>query len=187
MDFSVYFLNGRRTCASGRAPNVPCPPLAAPAAAAAPAPPPQVTPGVVQTALQRIGLPSLQARTQPKDKTLVNFATIFFTNPRAFTRTVTLLGQRVQLRATPSSYLWHYGDGSTATTTTPGAPYPRKDVTHEYLDAHTTVQTSVDVTYTARFRVGGGGWQTIPGAVTIAGPGAPLRVSEATAVLSGNY
>src|SRR3954470_20507605 len=36
-----------------------------PAGAAAAPPPPQVTPGVVLTALRRIGLPSLRARTQP--------------------------------------------------------------------------------------------------------------------------
>ncbi len=168
-------------CGAGRA-VVACP-QNTPAAA----PQPQVTQGVVLTALRRIGLPSLQAHTQPEGKTLVNFATIFYTHPQAFTRTVTLLGQRVQIHATPSSFRWHYGDGSVGTTSTPGAPYPAKDVTHNYADAHTTVQTSVDVTYTARFRVGNGAWQTIPGAVTIAGPTAPLRISEATAVLSGNY
>jgi hypothetical protein len=168
-------------CGSGRT-LVSCPQALATATAR-----PQVTQGVVLTALRRIGLPSLQAHTQPEGKTLVNLATIFYTRPHAFTRTVTLLGQRVQIHATPSSFRWHYGDGSVGTTSTPGAPYPAKDVTHSYADAHRTVQTSVDVTYTARFRVGNGGWQTIPGAVTIAGPTSPLRVSEATAVLSGNY
>ncbi len=126
-------------------------------------------------------------RTQPEDKTLVNFATIFYAKPVPFTRTITLLGQRVDVEARPSSYTWHHGDGSSARTSTPGAPYPAMDVTHSYLDAHTTVQTSVDVTYTARFRVGNGGWQDIAETVTIAGPASPLRISEATAVLSGDY
>ena len=171
----------------GGARNAGCTPARTPAVGAPPAAPPPVTPGVVLTALRRIGLPSLRARTQPEDKTLVNFATIFYTDPQSFTRTVTLLGQRVQIHATPASFTWHHGDGTSATTQHPGAPYPAKDVTHSYLDAHRTVQTSVDVTYTARFRVGGGGWQSIPGAVTIAGPSSPLRVSEATAVLSGTY
>ncbi len=49
------------------------------------------------------------------------------------------------------------------------------------------MQPSVDVTYTARFRVNGGAWQDIPDTVTIAGPSTDLRVSEATAVLSGQY
>jgi hypothetical protein len=93
----------------------------------------------------------------------------------------------VQIEATPSSYTWHYGDGSGSTTSAPGAPYPAKDIVHDYADAHTTVQTSVDVTYSARFRVGNGGWQSIPDTVTIAGPATALRISEATAVLSGNY
>ena len=74
-------------------------PHAAPAAR--PAAPPQVTGGVVLTAIRRIGLPSLTARTQPEDKTLVNFATIFYTEPTPFTRSVTLLGQRVRITATP--------------------------------------------------------------------------------------
>ena len=150
-------------------------------------PKPQVTPGLVLTELRRIGLPALQARTQPRDKTLVNFATIFYAEPQTFTRTLTLLGQSVDVKAEPTSYTWHYGDGSSATTSTPGAPYPAKDVTHSYTDAHTTVQPSVDVTYSARFRVDNGAWQAIPDTVTIAGPAASLRISEATAVLSGEY
>lgn len=162
-------------------------PATAVAVAAGPAPLPQVTPGVALTALRHIGLPALQARTQPKDKTLVNFPTIFYTEPEPFTRTVTLLGRPVLIQATPSSFTWHYGDGTTATTSTPGAPYPAKDVTHLYRDAHATVQTSVDVTYTATFEVAGGPQQAIPGAVTISGPTAPLRISEATPVLSGDH
>ena len=43
------------------------------------------------------------------------------------------------------------------------------------------------MTYAARFRVGNGAWQSIPDNVTIAGPAASLRISEATAVLSGEY
>jgi hypothetical protein len=150
-------------------------------------PKPQVTPGLVLTALRRIGLPALRARTQPADKTLVNFATIFYTEPQPFTRTVTLLGQAVDVEASPSSFTWHYGDRTSETTSTPGAPYPAKDITHSYTDAHTTVLPSVDVTYSARFRVGNGAWQDIPETVTVAGPASALRVSEATAVLSGNY
>jgi hypothetical protein len=148
-------------------------------------PKPQVTPGLVLAELKRIGLPSLEARTQPRDKTLVNFDTIFYADPQAFVRTITLLGQSVDVEARPTSFTWHYGDGTATTTSTPGAPYPAKDVVHSYTDAHTTVRTSVDATYTARFRVGNGGWRAIPETVTITGPAGVLRISEATAVLSG--
>jgi hypothetical protein len=168
-----------------------CTTTAAPAAAVAfaagaPPAPPQVTPGLVLTAFREIGLPSLQAHTQPADKTLVNFPTIFYTDPPRFARTVTLLGRQVDVVATPESYTWNHGDGSSMTTRSPGAPYPAQDVTYNYADAHTTVLTSVDVTYTGRFRIDGGDWQEIPGTVTIGGPTAALRVSEATPVLSGD-
>ena len=118
---------------------------------------------------------------------MVVFATIFYTEPQPFTRAVTLLGRPVTIVATPQTFTWHYGDGTSSSTSTPGAPYPAKEVTHNYRDAHRTVLTSVDVSYTARFRVGGGAWQDIPGTVTIAGPTSPLRISEATALLSGDY
>jgi len=158
-----------------------------PTVADAPEPQPVVTPALVLNAIRQIGLPSLEAVTQPEDKTLVNFATIFYTEPQPFTRTVTLLGQSVEIEATPSEYTWHHGDGTTVTTTSPGAPYPSKEITYSYTDADVTVAPSVDVTYTARFRVSGGGWQGIDETVTIAGPPTALRVSEATALLSGEY
>src|SRR3954465_10870663 len=150
-------------------------------------PKPQVTPGLVLNALRQMGLPALRAHTQPENKTLVNFATIFYAEPHSFARTITLLGHQVHVEATPSAFVWHYGDGMSTTTSTPGAPYPAKDITHNYLDAHTPVLTSVGVPSSARFQVGDGGWQDIPETVTIAGPASALRISEATALLSGDY
>ncbi|MGN6129660.1 MAG: hypothetical protein ACTHOK_04895 [Nocardioidaceae bacterium] len=146
-----------------------------------------MTPALVLEALRRVGLPALETHTQPEDKTLINFDTIFYAEPQTFDRTLTLLGQSVDVEATPTSYTWHHGDGTATTTSEPGAPYPSKDITYRYAHAHTTVQPSVDVTYSARFRVNGGAWQDIPDTVTIAGPPTELRVSEATAVLSGQY
>ncbi len=176
---------GGQILGGGRAPGGCTPGPATAAVAGGPPAPPQVTPGVALTALREIGLPSLTVHTQPEDKTLVNFATIFYAEPQPFTRTVTLLGQSVQLEATPTAYAWNYGDGTAETTGMPGAPYPRTDVTHLYRDAHLTVSPRVDVTYSGRFRVAAGAWQDIPGTVTITGPNTSLRISEATPLLSG--
>lgn len=137
--------------------------------------------------LRRIGLPTLQARTQPEGRTLVNFDTIFYTQAQPFTATVTLLGQQVDIVAEAVEYTWHHGDGQTTATTSPGAPYPSKEITYRYSDADITVRPRVDVTYSARFRVNGGAWQDIPETLTIAGPEGSLRISEARATLSGNY
>lgn len=150
-------------------------------------PQPTVTPALVLTALRRMGLPAVVAQTQPEGKTLVNFDTIFYAEPQRFITTVTLLGQRVDVEADPAQFTWQHGDGTSTSTQTPGAPYPAKDITHEYTDAHQTVEPRVDVTYVARFRVNGGAWQDISETITIPGPTSSLRISEATAVLSGQY
>ena len=171
----------------GVRPGAACATTPTTAVAAVAAAPPQVTPGMVLTAMRSVGLPSLRAITQPRTKTLVNFPTNFYTQPRAFAATVTLLGQSVLIRATPVSFTWHYGDGTTTSSTTPGAPYPTLDITHKYTDAHLTVHPSVDVTYTGRFQVAGGPSRAIPGTVTIPGPTVPLRIAEAVPVLSGDY
>lgn len=150
-------------------------------------PTPTITPAMVLNELRRVGLPHLTAHTQPAGKTLVNFDTILFTEAEPYRTTLTLLGQSVDVIAQPAEYTWHHGDGTTAVTTGPGAPYPSKEIVHRYLDAGVTVSLSVDVTYSARFRVNGGAWQDITETVTISGPSTDLRVVEATPVLSGNY
>jgi hypothetical protein len=149
--------------------------------------PPTVTPGMVLSELQRVGLPALEIEIQPEAKTLVNFDTIFHTDPRPVDVDLTILGQAVQVRATPTSYGWQFGDGSALTTRTPGEAYPSKEIVHRYLDAEVTVEPSVSVTYGAQFRVGGGDWQDVGGTVTIPGPPEGLRVVEATGVLSGEH
>lgn len=136
--------------------------------------------------IKRIGLPSLEVQIQPADKTLVNFDTNFYAEPEAFERQITLLGQDVDVRAKPTRFSWSFGDGAVAQTAYAGAPYPDLEVTHKYDDAGVTVSPSVDVTYTAEFRVAGGAWQQIPETVTISGPPVGLRVVEATPVLSGD-
>jgi hypothetical protein len=146
---------------------------------------PQITWAMVLREVKRVGLPALRVRVQPADRTLVNFETIFYTEPEPFERELALLGQRVDVRATATGFAWSFGDGASAQTQTPGAPYPAKDIIHEYVDADVTVAPRVDVTYTAQFRVNGGAWQDIPQTVTIAGPSTRLRVLEATAVLVG--
>ena len=149
--------------------------------------PPTVTPGMVLEELRRVGLPALEIEIQPETKTLVNFDTIFHTDPQPVDVDLTILGQGVEVRATPTSYVWLFGDGSTLTTSTPGEAYPSKEIVHRYLDADVTVEPSVSVTYGAQFRVGGGAWQDVGGTVTIPGPPEGLRVVEAVGVLSGEH
>lgn len=120
----------------------------------------------------------------PNGRTLVNFETNFYTEQGEFTRTVALLGRQVELRIWPASFGWEFGDGASDQTTSPGAAYPELEITHEYLRKG-RVTPSVDTTYAAQFRVGGGPWRDVAGTVTIPGSPQPLRVVEARPVLVG--
>ncbi|MDN4162874.1 hypothetical protein [Nocardioides abyssi] len=141
---------------------------------------------MVAAAFRRLPLPPAQLQVQPPDgRTLVNLATNFYTDQGDLTRSVTLLGRQVDLRITATGYTWHFGDGTTTTTSDPGAPYPALDVTHDYRKAG-RVSPSVDTTYSAEFSVDGGPWRPVTGTVTIPGPSVGLRVLTATPTLVGH-
>ncbi|WP_157682801.1 hypothetical protein [Nocardioides scoriae] len=144
-----------------------------------------MTDAMVLAAFRRIPLPELRAQSQPADKTLINFDTIFFTQAEPLTRELTLLGQDVRLEIEPSTFVWDHGDGTTSTTRTPGAAYPSKDVVHRYADARVTVEHRVTVTWTAQWSLNGGPLRPVDGTVTTTGPQTPLRVAEASPALSG--
>jgi hypothetical protein len=145
-----------------------------------------VTPGLVATAFQQIPLPASELKVQPANgRTLVNFETNFFTEAAPFDRTVTLLGQRVELHIVPSRFGWRFGDGRTVASTDAGAPYPDLRITHDY-QRKGRVQPAVDTTYTATYRVNGGAWAAVPGSVTVAGDPVDLEVLTATPVLVGS-
>ncbi len=146
-----------------------------------------LTPALVEHAFQRLAWPASELVVQPpKGRTLVNFDTNFYTtNTTPSTRTVTLIGQSVTIEATPTQYTWHFGtpEGDLSTTD-PGAPYPDLRVTHRYTRVG-SVTPSVDTTYAGRFRVGNGGWQTIPDTLTVPGTPVALEVVSATPHLVG--
>ncbi|WP_460838956.1 hypothetical protein [Nocardioides marmoraquaticus] len=130
-------------------------------------------------------MPELRSVTQPGDKTLVNFDTIFFAEADGFSRTVSILGRSVRLDIAPESFRWEFGDGTAATTGTAGAPYPSKDVVHRYADARVTVRHRVVVTWGATWSLDGGPSRPVAGTVTTTGPTTALRVAEAVPALSG--
>ena len=146
---------------------------------------PGVTPAMVAAAMARIPLPAAQLQIQPANgRTLVNFDTNFYTEIQPLDRTITMLGQQIDLHVVPSRFGWRFGDGEALTTDQPGAPYPHLDVTHSYLRKG-AVAPSVDTTYTAQFSVNGGPWRDVPGSVTIAGEPVELEVLTATPTLVG--
>ncbi|GAA2143317.1 hypothetical protein GCM10009844_15680 [Nocardioides koreensis] len=144
-----------------------------------PAPIPSVTPDLVGRAFRDLPLPASELVVQPPGgETLVNFDTNFYTEQGSFTRTVRLLGQRVDLKIWPSRYQWMFGDGASLASESAGAPYPDLQITHDY-QSKGGVSPRVDTTYSAQFSVNGGPWRDVDGTVTI--PGSPVRLEVRTA------
>jgi len=159
----------------------PAPAVPAQAVAVAPV----LTPGMVARAFRTIDLPPSKLQIQPPHgRTLVNFDTNFYTEQPAFDRTVRLLGRQVELHIWPSQFRWVFGDGAELPSTSAGAPYPDLLITHSYLQKG-GVSPRVDTTYAASFRVGGGAWRDVDGAVTIPGEPVPLEVVTARPVRVG--
>ena len=143
-----------------------------------------VSPGDILTAVREVGMPALRVRIQPGGRTLVNVETIFYTDPTHLRRTVTLLGHSVRLDAEPVRFTWVHGDGTRASTSNAGRPYPAKDVTHQYQQPGDDLRARVDTTYRVRYSVDGGGWATLDETLTAPGPTTTLDVDEATPVLT---
>jgi PKD repeat protein len=61
-----------------------------------------------------------------------------------------------------NSYHWKFGDGGDLVTTTPGAPYPSRDITHTYRNSG-SYQLTLSVSYGATFRTAGGPVQPVDG------------------------
>ena len=146
--------------------------------------PQDVTWGQVLAESKVVLFPGLAVKVQPRGRTLVNLDTIVYTDEsKVSTSTVTLLGFPVVVEATPISYSWNFGDGTPVlTTSTPGKPYPAKEITHKYMKRG-AVSLTLTTSYAARFNVADTGWQYVDGTIPVSGPATPLQVREAVPVL----
>jgi hypothetical protein len=143
---------------------------------------PVVTPDLVLEAVETVGLPV--STFEVPAKTLVNFETTVYTRAPVFARTVRVVGYEVEVRAEPSRFDWHFGDGEARTTTGPGAPYPSEAITHAWADAHRIFRPRVDTIYAVSYRVDDGPWLDIAEPLTAQGPQSRVRIKEATPILS---
>ncbi len=143
-------------------------------------------------------IPASSIGIAPHTATLVNIQTIMWvTAPRTrVLPTVDILGRPVQITVTIANVQWSFGDGQSATSSSPGKAYsessdPCRTVMCPGYFGHVYRTTGNDtvratVNWTANFTVGGGPGAAIPG--TIAGPTAtaPLAVKQARGILVPN-
>lgn len=150
-----------------------------------------VTGDAVLRAFKRIPVPASEVVVQPPGgETLVNLDTVFSTDAESFTRTIGLLGHRVELDITASEFRWVTGDGTVQVTDWAGRTWHRgaalnELITHRYQDAVNSLRPRVDTTWSARYRVDGGPWRDVPGTVTITGEPYDLAVRSASPHLTG--
>jgi hypothetical protein len=136
--------------------------------------------------LQVLPLPELTLHQQPPDNGLVGLPVIFYTDsPSTQAFTVDIRGFTVAITAAATEYAWRTGDGSTITSTDPGAPYPNPTVTHDYRAG--TYTASLATTWGATYTVNGGPPITVPGTTTTEGEPITFTVVQARAVLTNPY
>lgn len=126
--------------------------------------------------------PALEA--EPAGVGIVGMPVNFVVAATTHTASGELLGFPLQVRFTPISYDFSYGDGTASTTTTGGATWPSLGLaqftatatSHAY-GARGTYTTSVDVNYAAALDLGGG-WFEIPGTLTLSTAGSTVEIFE---------
>ncbi|MBH0009060.1 PKD domain-containing protein [Salinibacterium sp. SWN1162] len=130
------------------------------------------------------------AAMQPNQWMIVGLDTNFYSAASAHVVDGTLFGGTAQVRFTPVSYSWDYGDGTTESTDNPGRtwakyriaefdPTPTSHVFEEPGDYTITLA----VTYAAEYRVAGSGWRNVVGTLTIVAPPLTATAGHATTVL----
>ena len=78
----------------------------------------------------------------------------------------TLGGTTVEVEITPTNYGWSFGDGAAISTLSLGLPYPQaSDIRHTYeqssLSAGGAFSVTVEISFSVRYRVDGGAWQSL--------------------------
>lgn len=134
---------------------------------------------------RRLPLTPSAPRFQPgHGRALVNKDLVVYTDDAPQYLTTSVLGASVQVEATPSSFTWDFGDGSSLLMTTdPGAPYPDHTVSHRYTRAG-SYDVVLTTAWRGRYRIAGTGrWLPVDGVAETTSPPFGVDVEEARASL----
>lgn len=114
-----------------------------------------------------------------RPEVLVNIATITMAEATTQRFTTDLLGHPIEVEATPSAFVWDYGDGTEPLrTTSPGHPWPDHDVFHDYR-APGTYTITLTTEFRGRYRlVGSTTWLDVDGTATTTTSAPPITAVE---------
>jgi PKD repeat protein len=114
---------------------------------------------------------------EPKGWMVVGLPTNFFADTSSSIVSTTLLGRPADVRFTPATFTWNYGDGSTTTSTTGGATWSAlglaefsETTTSHVYDQPGEYTISLTVFYSAEYRIDGGEWRPLAGTVPSTSP-----------------
>lgn len=133
------------------------------------------------------------ARSEPVSWAPVGLPANFYAEVEPHTIEGTLLGKPAVARFTPASYRWNFGDGTTLTVRSKGAPWKTQSL-KEFSDTFTshTFDRSGDysVTLTVSYAIeyyyeedAGDGWEEFIGYLPIASAPIPMHVASVKTVL----
>lgn len=112
---------------------------------------------------------------EPDGWMLIGLPANFMARTQTHVVSGTLFSYPLDVRFTPTSYSWSWGDGSTSRSTVPGASWAALGLpefsptpTSHVFDAKGVYRIAVTVSYTVEFRLDSLPWQSIAG--TIPGP-----------------
>lgn len=111
---------------------------------------------------------------EPNGWMVVGLSTNFYSVVGTEVEHGTLLGNPADVRFTPISWHWTYGDGSAATRSTPGRTWAAQRITafdptrtsHVYSHPGTYF-IDLDITFRAEYRYDGGLWLPVTGTLTL--------------------
>jgi PKD domain len=146
---------------------------------------PVVLPVVTEADLRRLPLPAGVVELQPRTgRALLHVPLVLRTGADVVVRDTTVLGYPVTVRATPTTWTWDLGDGTTlGPTADPGNPYPRATLTHAYgtPGEHAITLTT---TYTGEYSIAGLPYRPVAGTATVVSAPTAVHVREGSGVLT---
>ncbi|MFJ2544479.1 hypothetical protein [Microbacterium sp. NPDC087589] len=152
-------------------------------------PPATGIPTIVISDLARFAPASVLATAEPGNVGIAGMPTNFTAAATPQIEDGELFGVPLRVRFVPAGYDYTYGDGSSATLTTPGqtwealgqAQFTPTPTSHVYREPG-VYSARVDIRYTAQVDLGGD-WIEVPGQLTTPGATQEIRILEARTAL----
>lgn len=149
-------------------------------------------PAITITDLARFAPAGTPLSGEPENLGVVGLPTNFVAAASTQTQSGELFDFPIQVRFTPATYTFHYGDGSTDSGSDGGASWDAlgqaqftpTGTSHTYSERG-TYDARVDVSYTAEIDLGGG-WFSVAGQLDTTGPTQQIRIFEAHTALVAN-